>query len=100
MRPLHTSGRWERRGGSNPPPGSFAPGFELDSDVEGVWNGGNPLVVCDVAAHACGTDYPRRAEYVAKFIDHIDPDRLSQAISILGWQPRPRVRQQQALPVK
>jgi len=56
--------------------------------------------VCDVAAHAYGTDYPRRAEYVAKFIDHIDPDRLSQAISILGSQPRPRVRQQQALPVK
>jgi superoxide dismutase len=44
----------------------------MDTDVDGVWVGGNPLVVCDVAAHAYSTDYQRREEYVAKFLDHID----------------------------
>jgi Fe-Mn family superoxide dismutase len=44
----------------------------MDSDVDGVWIGGNPLVVCDVATHAYSTDYQHREEYVAKFLDHID----------------------------
>lgn len=50
----------------------------MDSDVDGVWIGGNPLVVCDVAAHAYSADYPQRAEYVAKFIDHIDWDTVAK----------------------
>jgi Fe-Mn family superoxide dismutase len=50
----------------------------MDSDVDGVWVGGNPLVVCDVAQHAYGTDYSRREEYVAKFVDHIDWNTVAQ----------------------
>jgi Fe-Mn family superoxide dismutase len=44
----------------------------MDTDDEGVWVGGNPLVVCDVAAHAFATDHPRREDYVAKFLERID----------------------------
>jgi superoxide dismutase len=44
----------------------------MDSDVDGVWVGENPLVVCDVATHAYSTDYQQREQYVAKFLDHID----------------------------
>ena len=44
----------------------------MDSDVDGVWVGANPLIVCDVASHAYDVDYPQRDAYVAKFIDHID----------------------------
>ena len=44
----------------------------MDSDVEGGWVGSNPLVVCDVGEHAFAKDYPRREDYVAKFLDHID----------------------------
>src|SRR5262245_5085963 len=44
----------------------------MDSGVDGVWIGGNPLVVCDVSSHAYDTDYQRREEYVAKFLNHID----------------------------
>ena len=50
----------------------------MDSDGDGVWIGGNPLIVCDVAGHAYSTDYPQRAEYVAKFIDHIDWDTVAK----------------------
>jgi superoxide dismutase, Fe-Mn family len=50
----------------------------MESDVDGVWIGGNPLVVCDVAAPAYSTDYAQRAEYVAKFIDHIDWDTVAK----------------------
>jgi len=50
----------------------------MDSDENGVWVGGNPLVVCDVAAHAYGTDYPRREDYVAKFLEHIDWEEVSR----------------------
>ena len=50
----------------------------MDSDVDGVWVGGNPLVVCDVAAHAYSTNYQRREEYVAKFLEHIDWDVVAQ----------------------
>jgi superoxide dismutase len=50
----------------------------MDSDDGGVWVGANPLVVCDVAAHAFATDYRRRAEYVAKFIEHIDWNEVSR----------------------
>ena len=50
----------------------------MDSDVDGVWLGGNPLIVCDVAGHAYSTDYQQRAEYVAKFIDHIDWDIVAK----------------------
>ena len=44
----------------------------MDGDADGAWIGANPLVVCDVAEHAFATDYPRREDYVAKFLDHID----------------------------
>jgi Fe-Mn family superoxide dismutase len=50
----------------------------MDSDDDGVWLGGNPLVVCDVAEHAFGRDYPRREDYVAKFLDHIDWEEVSR----------------------
>lgn len=50
----------------------------MDSDVDGVWIGGNPLVVCDVASHAYATDYKRREDYVAKFLDHIDWDTVAK----------------------
>ncbi len=44
----------------------------MDNDTDGVWVGANPLIVCDVAPHAYGSDYADRAAYVAKFLDHID----------------------------
>jgi Fe-Mn family superoxide dismutase len=50
----------------------------MDSDVDGIWVGGNPLIVCDVAAHAYSTDYAQRAGYVAKFVDHIDWDTVAK----------------------
>ena len=40
----------------------------------GGWTGGNPLLVCDVAAHAYQLNYPERAKYVARFLEHIDWD--------------------------
>ena len=49
----------------------------MDGDNDGVWVGANPLVVCDVAEHAFSRDYQTRAEYVAKFIDHIDWNQVS-----------------------
>jgi Fe-Mn family superoxide dismutase len=49
----------------------------MHSDTDGVWVGGNPLVVCDVAEHAFEKDYPRREDYVAKFLDHIDWEEVS-----------------------
>lgn len=50
----------------------------MDSDVDGVWIGANPLVVCDVAAHAYKADYQQREEYVAKFLDHIDWETVAK----------------------
>ena len=50
----------------------------MDSDNDGVWVGGNPLVVCDVADHAFAKDYARREEYVAKFFDHIAWDEVAK----------------------
>ena len=50
----------------------------MDSDVDGVWIGANPLVVCDVAEHAWSKDYPRREEYVARFLDHVDWDEVAR----------------------
>ena len=50
----------------------------MDSDNDGVWIGANPLVVCDVAEHAFSRDYPRRDEYVSKFLDHIDWAEVSR----------------------
>ena len=44
----------------------------MDGDADGVWVGANPLIVCDVSAHAYGSDYSEREAYVAKFLDHID----------------------------
>jgi superoxide dismutase, Fe-Mn family len=44
----------------------------MNGDGGGVWIGANPLVVCDVSDHAWAIDYPRRADYVAKFIEHVD----------------------------
>ena len=51
---------------------------KLNSKIDGVWIGANPLVVCDVAAHAYSTDYPQRAEYVARFVDHIDWETVAK----------------------
>lgn len=50
----------------------------MDSDVDGVWVGANPLVVCDVAAHAYAQDYRRREDYVAAFVDHIDWNEVAR----------------------
>ena len=50
----------------------------MNSDDDGVWIGGNPLVVCDVADHAFSRDYGRREDYVGKFLDHIDWDEVSR----------------------
>jgi len=50
----------------------------MDSDNDGVWIGANPLVVCDVSAHAYSRDYQRREDYVAKFVDHIDWDEVAR----------------------
>ena len=50
----------------------------MDSDTDGVWIGANLLVVCDVAEHAHAKDFPRREDYVAKFIDHIDWEEVSR----------------------
>lgn len=50
----------------------------MDSDDDGVWLGGNPLIVCDVADHAFSKDYGSREEYVAQFLDHIDWDEVSR----------------------
>jgi Fe-Mn family superoxide dismutase len=49
----------------------------MDTDLDGVWVGANPLVVCDMAEHAWAKDYPRREEYVARFLDHIDWDEVA-----------------------
>lgn len=50
----------------------------MDSDDDGVWVGANPLVVCDVSAHAFSTDYRDRDEYVATFLDHVDWEEVSR----------------------
>ena len=50
----------------------------MDDDLDGVWIGANPLVVCDVAEHAWATDYPRREDYVASFIDHLDWEEVAR----------------------
>jgi Fe-Mn family superoxide dismutase len=50
----------------------------MDSDNDGVWVGANPLVVCDVSDHAHGRDYPRREQYIAGFLEHIDWDEISR----------------------
>jgi len=44
----------------------------MDDDLNGVWIGANPLVVCDLSEHAYGSDYKRREDYVAKFLERID----------------------------
>lgn len=43
----------------------------------GGWVGANPLVVCDVAAHAYLLNYPERAKYVARFVEYIDWDAVT-----------------------
>jgi Fe-Mn family superoxide dismutase len=50
----------------------------MDSDDDGVWIGANPLVVCDVSAHAFGTDYGSRGEYVGRFLDHVDWEEVAK----------------------
>jgi Fe-Mn family superoxide dismutase len=47
-----------------------------DADAGG-WIGGNPLIVCDVAAHAWSLDYRDRETYVARFLDHINWDAVA-----------------------
>jgi superoxide dismutase len=53
----------------------------MDSEDEGVWIGANPLVVCDVSAHAYSRDYKSRNEYVAKFLEHIDWEEVARRYS-------------------
>ncbi len=50
----------------------------MDSATDGVWVGANLLVVCDVGAEAFAKDYPRREDYVAKFLDHIDWEEVAR----------------------
>ena len=50
----------------------------MDGDDAGVWLGANPLVVCDVSAHAFEKDYRSRDEYVAKFVDHVDWNEVAK----------------------
>lgn len=50
----------------------------MDDDADGVWVGGNPLLVCDVAGHAYSIDYRQREDYVARFLDHIDWDTVAK----------------------
>jgi superoxide dismutase len=50
----------------------------MDSSNDGAWIGANLLVVCDVAADAFSKDYPRREEYVARFLEHIDWDEVAR----------------------
>ena len=49
----------------------------MDGDLDGIWIGANPLVVCDVAEHAYDRDYKRREDYVAKFMEHVDWDEVA-----------------------
>jgi len=44
----------------------------MDGDADGTWIGANPLVVCDVSEHAYRTDYARKEDYVAKFLERVD----------------------------
>ena len=44
----------------------------LSASAAGGWIGGNPLIVCAVAEHAWSPDYPDRATYIARFLDHLD----------------------------
>jgi superoxide dismutase, Fe-Mn family len=44
----------------------------VDDSSAGGWIGANPLLACDVAEHAWKLDYPDRAQYVARFMDHVD----------------------------
>ena len=50
----------------------------MNSDDDGVWVGANPLVVCDVSAHAWAKDYQRREDYVGKFLEHVDWDEIAR----------------------
>src|SRR5262245_3825658 len=50
----------------------------MDTDDGGIWIGGNPLVVCDVADDAFAKDYGGRADYVARFVDHIDWNEVAK----------------------
>jgi Fe-Mn family superoxide dismutase len=50
----------------------------MDSERDGVWVGANPLVVCDVSEHAFAKDYPRREDYVEKFLAHVDWDEVAR----------------------
>lgn len=50
----------------------------MDRDTDGVWVGGNPLVVCDVAEHAYEKDYKHRGDYVAKFLERIDWNEVAR----------------------
>jgi superoxide dismutase len=43
----------------------------------GGWVGGNPLIVCDVAAHAWSLDYRDRETYIARFLDHLNWDAVA-----------------------
>ena len=49
----------------------------MDGDVDGIWIGANPLVVCDVSEHAYAKDYNRREDYVARFLERIAWDEVA-----------------------
>jgi len=49
----------------------------MDSDLDGVWIGANPLIVCDVSEHAYRTDYRDREQYIEKFLDYIDWEQVA-----------------------
>jgi Fe-Mn family superoxide dismutase len=48
----------------------------MDADDAGIWIGANPLIVCEVSAHALGSD-PRDA-YVRNFLDHVDWNEVAR----------------------
>ena len=50
----------------------------IDGEQDGIWIGGNPLVVCDVAEHAYAHDFRGRDEYVRAFLDHLDWDEVAK----------------------
>jgi superoxide dismutase len=49
----------------------------MNGDVDGVWIGANPLIVCDVEDHAYREDYDTRDRYVATFMRHIAWDEVA-----------------------
>jgi Fe-Mn family superoxide dismutase len=49
----------------------------MDSALDGVWIGANPLIVCDVSEHAYRIDYRDRQQYIDKFLGRIDWEQVA-----------------------